>query len=70
MFMDKDGTPWVIDPWSGDYRDGIFKLKKDFSFAKPVTIRSSLTDRIPCSPPMFGYFRSKKNGAINVSLGF
>jgi hypothetical protein len=70
MFKDKDGIPWVIDPWGGDYKDGVFPLKKTFSFSKPVTIKSDLSDRIPSSPPMFGYFRSKKTGALSVSLGF
>lgn len=55
-FSDAKKEIWVIDPW-GDLQSAVQKLPPDFSFGKPRALPTDLQDRIPCSPPWFGYFR-------------
>lgn len=56
VFSDSKKDIWVIDPW-GNLQSAVHKLSADFSFGKLMRISTELQDRIPCSPPWFGYFR-------------
>lgn len=56
VFADSKDEIWVIDPWGG-MQSAVQKLPAGFSFGRPRTLDTELKDRIPCSPPWFGYFR-------------